>query len=127
MPHARRFGICVVALALAPAGCASRPSPAADHFRGASSVKAAGLGYYRSASHPDRALRFACPSSGGGAQMEYTVTGVATGPGAVAASVERNRSAWIVALKETGDTYPFARYRVLRQANGYCVDRALSD
>lgn len=128
MPHARTFSPVLIAVSVTLAGCASRTSGAADHFHGARNAKAAALGYYRSISHPHVGshLRFACTHSGGGSEMDYTVTGVATGAGAVAASVERSRSAWIVALKQTDDVFPFARYKVLREGNGFCVGQTLS-
>ena len=127
MPHARTLSAVIIAVAVTLAGCASRTSGAVDHFSGARSARAAAVGYYRSISHAHVGshLRFACTHSGGGSEMEYTVTGVATDPGAVAASVERSRSAWIVELTQTGDVLPFARYKVLREGDGYCVGQTL--
>lgn len=127
MPHGRTFSTVVIAVAVTLAGCASRTSGAADHFHGARTAKAAALGYYRSISHAHVGshLRFACTHSGGGTEMDYTLTGVATGAGEVAASIERRHSAWIVALKQTGDVVPFARYKVVREGNGFCVGQTL--
>lgn len=46
--------------------------------------------------------------------------------GEITPYVQRRGSAWIVRLNLFGDVFSVARYRVLRNATGYCVDRILS-
>lgn len=125
----RTFAIAVMALALS--ACALRPSnpaahhtSAAHHLSGARTLRAAAIGFYRSSIHAKVGvpLRDQCRSWKG---TSMYVTNIAEGE--ITSDVERSGSAWIVGLKPFGEVLPLARYKVVREGNGYCVDRVLSN